>query len=668
MQRIALPAALGVLAVLILLGLRVGGRGNEPADFTFINRGDCSTLDIQRASWSNDLRVIRVLFEGLVAKDIFARGYDPRPRVAERWEISPDGRTYRFHIRPSARWSNGAPVTADDFVYSWRRALLPDIGCDYASQFQLIRGAKDFYDWRTRELKRLAQDADAGAGPGTAELTAQDSAPGLRLWAETVERFKSVGVRSLENGRVLEVELERPTPFWLDLCAFAVFYPVYPPQVSAMERVDERTGRLQTTSGWTKGGVLVSNGPFVLTRWRFKRDMRFEKSPTYWNRDAIAIDSMNMPSVSDPNGEVLAFTTGEVDWVSDVIPGYRREMLADKRAFFEECRARRRDWEKLVRDSGGATPAGPEPVDLDALLASGTDPVLIDSLLPDDPRKNFHAHPAFGTYFLNFNCREKLADGRDNPFRDKRVRRAFAMCVDKERVCTQVRGIGEPVSSTLVPPDVVVGYESPKGLGRDVAGARALLAEAGYPDGRGFPTVEFLVNQDGGHDIIAQAVAKDWQEQLGINVAIIVRELKVFRNDLKSQNYMVSRGSWFGDYGDPTTFLDLNRADDGNNDRKYASAEYDGILNEAREQTDPAKRLTLLTKAERLIVEEDVPLIPIFTYVELCLFDPDVITGISSHRRQEQNLYLVDRLGDGKGSDRKKVVGGGESGGQPGDR
>ena len=112
-----------------------------------------------------------------------------------------------------------------------------------------------------------------------------------------------------------------------------------------------------------------------------------------------------------------------------------------------------------------------------------------------------------------------------------------------------------------------------------------------------------------------QAVAKDWQEQLGINVAIIVRELKVFRNDLKSQNYMVSRGSWFGDYGDPTTFLDLNRADDGNNDRKYASAEYDGILNEAREQADPDKRLALLTKAERLIVEEDVPLIPIFTYV-----------------------------------------------------
>lgn len=667
MRRLVIPGVLAGLVVLVLLGARAGGRASPPADFTFINRGDCSTLDIQRASWSNDLRIIRVLFEGLVAKDVFSHGYDPRPRVAERWELSPDQRTYRFFLRADARWSNGAPVTADDFVYSWRRALLPDIGCDYAAQFQLIKGARGFYDWRAAELKRLASLADTGT------VAASSAAPGLALWDETIRKFRNdVGVRSLEGGRVLEVELERPTPFWLDLCAFAVFYPVYPPQVSAMERVDPQTGRLHTTSGWTKGGVLISNGPFVLTRWRFKRDMRFDKSPTYWNRDAIAIDSMNMPSVSDPNAEVLAFTTGEVDWVSDVIPGYRREMLADKRAFYDECRARRREWERAhahANDERGSSRSSsrsdnaatdPEPPDVDALLAAGTDPVEIDALLPDDPRKNIHAHPAFGTYFLNFNCRDKLADGRDNPFRDPRVRRAFAMCVDKERVTTQVRGIGEPVSPTLVPPKVVVGYESPKGLARDPAAARALLAEAGYPDGRGFPTVEYLVNQDGGHELIAQAVAKDWQEQLGVNVAIVVRELKVFRNDLKSQNYMVSRGSWFGDYGDPTTFLDLNRSDDGNNDRKYASATYDGLLNRAQEQTDPARRLALLTQAERLLVEEDVPLIPIFTYVELCLFDPDEITGISSHRRQEQNLYLVDRLGDGKGTDRRKIVGQGE--------
>lgn len=614
------------------------------ADFVFINRGDVATLDLQKMSWMQDLRVARILFEGLVTYDVFSREYRVKPAVAEEWKVSEDRRTYTFRLRENARWSNGKPVTADDFVYAWRRALIPEIGSDYVAQFQLIKGGKAFYDWRTDRLKQIESLAKSDAKRAAKE--------GAALWDETVARFENtVGVRAKDNGRTLEVELERPTPYFLDLCAFAVFYPVYPPLVAQYERPDPRTGRLDVQAGWTKPGTIVSNGPFVLTQWRFKRTMRFLKNPEYWNGAEIAVNSIEIPSVEDANAAVLSYNSGAVDWVSDVIPPYRRHILDAKRKFYDERRAARREW--LAR---GGDRTKSEPADIDALIAAGVDPIAVDAALPADPRKNVHTFPAFGTYFLNFNCAPKLADGRDNPFRDPRVRRAFAMTVDKQRVAGDLRGVGERTTATLIPPNSITGYVSPKGLAFDTAAARQLLAEAGYPEGRGFPTAEILVSKDGGHDIIAQAVAKDWQDNLGVSVTVAVREVKVFRNDLKKQNFMISRAGWFGDYGDPTTFLEINRTGDGNNDRKYSSAVFDGLLDAAENEKDAAKRLAILSEAERVLIEDDLPFIPIFQYVQMYMFNVDEISGITSHPRQVQNLFLVDRLKDGQGSDRLLVV------------
>lgn len=633
MRRLLAPIL--VLAALVAFSV-LSDHPDPRADFTFINRGDVTTLDLQRMSWMQDLRVARLVYEGLVRNDVFADGYAVQPAVAERWEISPDGRTYRFYLRADAKWSNGQPVTADDFVYSWRRAMLPDTISDYAAQFLLIKGAREFYDWRTAQLAAIPAQPDLAPG----------------LWDQTERKCAElVAMRSLDHGRIFEFELERPTPYFLDLCAFAVFYPVYPPLVRQYERADPTTGRLEIQTGWTKPGTIVSNGPFTLERWRFKRDLRLKKNPLYWNRDALAIDSIAIPSVEDANAAVLAFESGQVDWVSDVIPPYRRDMYQAKLRFYDEARAAHAKW---IAD--GRPPNPPMPPDIDALIAARTDPIAIDNRLPDDKRKNVHVFPAFGTYFLNFNCNPKLNDGRDNPFHDPRVRRAFALCVDKERVARDIRGIGERPLNVLIPPGSLTGYASPAGLSRDPDLARRLLAEAGYPEGKGFPPVEYLVNKDGGHDVIAQAVAKDWQDQLAVPVSIVVREIKVFRNDLKQQNFMISRGSWFGDYGDPTTFLELNRTGDGNNDRHYSSSKYDALLTAADQEPDRAKRYDLLAQAERTVVEEDLPLIPIFQYSQMYLFDPDEITGISAHPRQVQNLYLIDRLHDGKGPGTLKTL------------
>jgi oligopeptide transport system substrate-binding protein len=617
MLRLALPF---ILLLALVVASVATDRPLPRADFTFINSSDTTTLDPQRMSWMQDLRLAHVIYEGLVRNDPFTWGFDVKPGVAERWEVSSDGRTYTFHLRPDAKWSNGDVVRAGDFVFAWRRALLPETASDYTGMFQLIRGGEEFFRWRTEQLALFAK----GEGGGT----------GADLWARTLAKFDElVGLKALDE-RTLVVELVNPVPYFLDLCAFGVFSPVYPPLVAPYEKPDPKTGRLISYRDWTKPPKLVSNGPFELKVWRFKRDLRLERNPHYWDQASIAIDSINIPSVEDQNARVLAFNTGAVDWVSDVAAQYRPEILAKKLEFYAEHREQ-----------------------YEALRAKGLDQFEIDRLLPEDPRKHVHAVPAFGTYFYNFNCLPQLRDGRPNPFFDARVRRAFAMAVDKKGLVDAVIRLGNPVAGTLIPPNSLGGYRSPKGLGYDPAAARRLLAEAGYREGGDFPiVVEIVFNKDGGHDKIAEFIARNWQDNLGVQVRLSQKETMVFKTQVRNADYIVSRGSWYGDYGDATTFLDLSRSWDGNNDRKYNSPAYDKLLEDAGRELDPEKRMRILEGAERLIMEEDLPVLPLFHYVSVYLFDPHRITGVSSHPRVDQHPELVDVFGDGKGPDRPRIL------------
>jgi oligopeptide transport system substrate-binding protein len=610
MLRMLVPlVALLVIGALVLATDRPGGGAR--ADFTFANHAEINTLDPQKMSWMYDLRMGRALYEGLVRADFL--GAEPAivPAAAERWEISEDGRTYTFHIRKDAKWSNGDAVRASDFVYTWRRAMLPDIASDYTGVFQLIEGGKEFYDWRQGKLDAFKPGDDAE-----------------ELWRETKAKFdQTVALRATDEG-TLTFTLRRPVPYFLDLCAFAVFFPVYPPLVSRFETPDPATGRVNDRSGWTKPGVLVSNGPFVLTSWRFKRDMDLKKNPHYWDRARLSFDTVRCVCIEDVNAQVLAVRSGTVDWLSDAAASYRSDMLAQRAAYEREHQR-----------------------EIDAMRARGLDQTTIERELPDDPRDRIHAFDSFGTYFYSFNCMPRLMDGRTNPFADKRVRRAFALALDKERIATQVRRIGEKPVATLIPVGSIPGYESPRGLGRNPEEARRLLAEAGYEGGKGLPTIQILYTRDAGHEFIAQSAKKDWEEILGASVELSQREVKVFKNDLRKGNFMVARSSWYGDYLDPSTFLDISRTGDGNNDRKYSSKEYDGIMARADATMDRPERMRLLAQAEKLIVEEDLPILPIFQYVEVSMYNPHRLTGMTSHPRQEQSIDVMDILGDGKGAD-----------------
>jgi oligopeptide transport system substrate-binding protein len=604
---------LAPLLALIVVGALVlaTDRPRPRADFTFANHAEVNTLDPQKMSWMYDLRMGRMLYEGLARADLLSAQPAIRPGVAESWAISEDGRTYTFHFRPDARWSNGEAVRASDFVYTWRRAMLPDIGSDYTGVFQLIVGGTEFYKWRQEALDAFKPGDDA-----------------IALWDKTQSKFDELVQLRATDDRTLTLTLRQRVPYFLDLCAFPVFAPVYPSLVSRFETPDPLTGRITGRSGWTKPGVLIANGPFVLTSWRFKRDIDFKKSPTYWDRARVNFDTVRCVCIEDVSAQVLAVRSGTLDWLSDVSASYRSDMIAERRAYESEHQ--------------------PE---IDAMRARGLDQTTIERLLPDDPRDRIHVFPSFGTYFYSFNCKPRLLDGRTNPFADKRVRRAFALAIDKERIATQVRRVGEMAASTLIPRGSIDGYESPRGLGRDPTEARRLLAEAGFEGGKGLPTIQILYTRDAGHEFIAQSAKKDWEEILGASVELTQREVKVFKNDMHKGNFMVARSSWYGDYLDPSTFLDINRTGDGNNDRQYSSSQYDALMARAEETTDRVARMALLAQAERLVVEDDLPILPIFRYVDLSMYNPHRLTGLTSHPRQDQIVDGMDILGDGKGAD-----------------
>ncbi len=635
MGRLLVPLVLFCLA---LGAVVVADRPLPRADLSLSNGNDVTTLDLQRMSWMNDLRVARVLFEGLVANDVFDADYRVIPAVAERWEVSDDGREYRFFLREDARWSNGEPVRAGDFVFAWRRAMLPDTAADYYAFFEYIQGVREFFRWRTEALAGFIERTRS-------QPRAERARAAQELWDQTEARFAELVQAHAVSDRELVVRLERPIPFFLDLVAFPTFYPVYPPLVRQYDRLDPDTGRVIAEGGWTKPPHIVSNGPYTLTLWRFKRDMYMEINEHYWNRDSLNVRTIAIPSVADPNAQVLAFQTGDVQFCAEVAAPYRREMVAQKRAFYREHRD-----------------------EYQRLLAEGWDSFHVDRLLPDDPRAHIHSTPVFGTYFWNFNCLPVLPDGRPNPLGDKRVRRALAMMIDKRVIAEEVRGLGESIARTLVPPGSIGGYASPAGLPclsdcatpeeREalIARARALLAEAGFPDPSKMPTVELEFNKDSGHDLVAQSVARDWQETLGVPVRLSQVELSVFRDDLKKHNFITARAGWYGDYPDPLTFLEISRTGDGNNDRAFSSAAYDAMLDASYAESDPAKRLAILSGAERVLMEEELPMVPIFHYANLVMFNAHELSGPNPHPRTIENIFLFDVLGDGIGADQPRVM------------
>lgn len=568
MRMVVLLVLAGMGAALLAYGF---GSPEQPADFRYANTSDIHTLDPARMSWTQDLRVALNLWEGLTS-------YDPQTGQAAEGaayfppEVSADGLSYTFHLRPDARWSNGDRVTAADFIRGWRRAMEPGTAADYSFYFtDYIEGARAYVTWRYEAVQSLSRLSNPNERAAALDRHAK----------ELDARFAQVGL-SAPDDHTLVVRLVRPCPYFVDLVSFPTFSPIH----RSIELLRERyAGTPLTAQGlvvydpqWTKPGPgrngypgLITNGAYRLADWRFKQRLRMEANPYSRHFETIACRAVDMVVYPDANTALVAYEAGDLEFLPDADVPYAHALCA--------------------------------------LAQSGQ-------------RPDIHLCPLLATYFFNFNCRPELPDGRDNPFADPRVRRAFSLAVDRQAIAGRVRQRGDRVARSFVPADAIAGYEPPAGLPYDPAAARILLAEAGYAGGVGFPRVTLLYTPN--DEKVCQAVARMWELELGVAMDLQCKESKTFAEDKASHRFMIARANWYADYNDPTTFLDCLTTGNGNNDSAYASAAYDALMQAAAAEADPATRLTLLAQAERIIVEEDCPILPILHYATPLAIKPYV--------------------------------------------
>ncbi|HEY3255560.1 MAG TPA: peptide ABC transporter substrate-binding protein [Polyangiaceae bacterium] len=638
MLRSLLSAFLVFAAAILVVGFTLSTSTGRRADFRFTNGTEPKTLDPQLATGDPEHRILSSIFEGLARLD--ARSLEPVPGVAESWEISADGKTYTFHLRPDARWSDGHPVTAHDFSYAWRRLQEPSLGSEYAYIMHMVRFAQAYnthagqaealhgsiqaavaellqkYPGSIPAAAALAfsskQNLDAtlkgtpnevlrnfllrppgdlaraelSALPAQLELESQRRAA---LYEEAKRHFGIDGGAYAKDDRTLVVELVAPTPYFLELTSF---YPLFPVPRWAIERSAGRN--------WFLPDKIVANGPFRLSEWRVGDHIRLERSETYWGRSAVKLRDIDVLPIENATTALNLYLTGEVDWL----------------------------------------PQQTVPQDLAPDLRG---------------RPDFYTGPAFIAYFYRINCTRK-------PFTDVRVRKALNLAIDREQITRDVLRLGQLPATHFVPPGIR-GYRPPDtGISFDVDQARKLLAEAGFPDGRGFPKFGILYNTAESHKKVAEVLADQLRRNLHVDVTAYNQEWQSYQQSARALDYDLVRFGWIGDYEDPNTFLDLWVTNGGNNQTGWSSVVYDRLLaagadveqfvaqpefvlehahdrpalerltDAARGSVDVAQRLkrmselrmALLAEAERILIHDEFPILPIYVYVTSDMVKPEV--------------------------------------------
>lgn len=584
--------AAGLLAV----AWAVYGSYLPPADFTFVNETEVASVDPALITGQPEGRIANAIFEGLVRTR--ADNTQAEPGVAEKWDISDNGRTYTFHLRDNAFWSNGDRVTANDFLYSIRRLLDPLTASRYAYQGWYIKNAKRYSlgggalkpgDLVEVELNPPAGSTNTERGsllhgklvkiekppqtngkPGSArdriydvELEGENRTqrfkiaddddslpPNVKPCRQVLLDFREVGVRVIDD-RTLEIQLTDPTPYFLDLLSFYPFAPVH-------QDCLESHGK----PAWTQPKNIVTNGAYLLAERRLRDRVRLHKNDKYWDRDNVRLNIVDALSIDNRATALNLYMTGIADWVTVPPPEVLREMLKE-----------------------------------------------------NPPRNDLNPAPQLTTYYYMLNTTRP-------PLDNKRVRQALGMAIDRDEITRIATGAGEVPAFSLVPPSMP-GYKQQPCPPHNPEAARKLLAEAGYPDGRGFPKIEILYNTDQQHQAIAELIRKQWQRELGITASLRNEEWGSYLDSQQQGNYTVARRAWVGDYLDPNTYLDMYVTDGENNNTGFSNPQYDQLIADAAKEPDAEKRMQILEDAERLLMDE-MPIIPIYFYVSRNLVRPHV--------------------------------------------
>jgi oligopeptide transport system substrate-binding protein len=518
----------GLTGLILACSLLSACQTHPRADLVICNGAEPQTLDPALVSGQLEGRLCSALYEGLTRRDSRGRSV---PGIAEKWEVSPDGKTYTFHLRPNLYWSNGDPFTSEDFRYSWLRALDPKTASPYAEILFGISGAKEFQSGKS-------------------------NAESVRI--ETPDPL------------TLRVHLDHPTPYFSSLTSFTTYLPVHQ---ATVEKYGDR---------WTQPKTWVGNGTYRLIDWKINDRVSLEKNPRYHTPERVRLSRIDALAVSRASTAFNLYSSGQAD------------LLLDK----------------------------------------GLIPALILPHLRGRP--DFHPGPLLATYFYRFNVTRP-------PFADVRVRRAFALALDKESIVDKITRGNEPIALTLTPRGIS-DYRSPEGLSSDPSTAQGLLKLAGYPEGHGFPRVSLLYNKSELNEQIAVEIQAQWKRVLGVEVELRNQEWATYLRSLDELDFDIARSSWVGDYDDPNTFLDCFVTGRGNNRTGWSDPTYDSLLSRALAEPNPTQRLHLLAEAETILVTQAFPIIPIYHFVGCLMFDPKKWDGLYPNLLDEHPFSEIGRV------------------------
>jgi oligopeptide transport system substrate-binding protein len=322
-----------------------------------------------------------------------------------------------------------------------------------------------------------------------------------------------------------------------------------------------RFGALEDRSTqWTRPGNFVGSGPFMLKEWIPNARLVVVRNPHYWNAANVKLDEIDFIPTEDSSTEERMFRTGQLDMTQE-IPTSK-----------------------------------------------------IDTYRRDHPEQ-LHIDPYLGVSFYRCNVTRP-------PLNDKRVRKALALAIDRERLIRDVtRGGQRPAYAVSYPNDV--GYTSVAQITGTLDDARKLLADAGYPGGKGLAPIQLLYNTSAANRQVAEAIQEMWRKNLGVELELVNQEWKVYLDSQHSQNYQMERSAWIADYADPHVFLEIWETGNGNNDSLWSNAEYDRLLHDALQAKDTASRYADYQKMDAILVDE-CPIIPIYYYTRPYLMSTKV--------------------------------------------
>ncbi len=479
-----------------------------------------ATLDPNMNESVDGMIYITHLYEGLYRPNTdgsFSLGQATDVTITD----NPDGTAHVVAtLRDDIFWSDGVPVTAQDFEYSWKRLCDPATGSSYGYIGQ------EFF------------------------------ANGVEVAEETITPDE-LSVTAVDD-KTLEFDIVSNVPYTKDLLAFPSLMPLRQDIVEA------------NPEGWSvEVDTQVSNGRYVLTEFAHESQIVMTMSTTYWDAASTKLGTLNCMLSDDDSAILAAFKAGDLD-LADSFP-------SDELAALRET---------------------PE----------------------------YTQYGQIGLYYLQV----QMMDGGVEVLKDVRVREALSLAIDRAYINQTVFADSRIPAYALIPfgiPDAtagsdfretagdVVGGELTTDYAANVARAKELLAEAGYPDGVGFPKLEYSYNTNTGHQAVAEALQKMWSENLGIEVEIATMDWATFQGYRKTTDAEVSRQGWIGDYTDPATFFDLLTSTAGTNDGHYNNPEYDALVVAARTETDPAVRMQKYHEAEEILMN-DMGIIPIVYYAD----------------------------------------------------